>query len=81
MNCYNSILRFGNRVVFTAMNYKGETLAGIYGFAEEPHEGFGRIECRIRLVELANAVFEDTLIASFPRPEPAENFLKKAAYR
>ncbi|MCD8086382.1 MAG: hypothetical protein LUF28_08695, partial [Clostridiales bacterium] len=59
MNCYNAILRFGNHVIFAAMNYKGETLAAIYEFAEEPHEDFGRIECRIRLVELADATFED----------------------
>lgn len=59
-NCYNSILLFGNHVVFEARNYKGETLAAIYEFAEEPHEDFGWIECRIKLIELADAVFEDT---------------------
>lgn len=58
-NCYNSILLFGKHVAFAARNYKGETLAAVYEFAEEPHEDFGRIECRIRLVELADAVFED----------------------
>ena len=60
MNCYNSILLLGNHVVFAARNYKGETLAAVYEFAEEPHEDFGRIECRIKLIELADAVFEDT---------------------
>lgn len=59
-NCYNSILLLGNHVVFAARNYKGESLAAIYEFAEEPHEDFGRIECRIRLVELADATFEDS---------------------
>ena len=60
MNCYNSILLHGNHVVFAARNYKGETLAAIYEFAEEPHQDFGRIECRIKLIELADATFEDT---------------------
>ncbi|MCD8013276.1 MAG: hypothetical protein LUG99_08890 [Lachnospiraceae bacterium] len=59
-NCYNSILLLGNHVVFAARNYKGETLAAIYEFAEEPHLDFGRIECKIRLIELADAVFGDT---------------------
>lgn len=59
-DCYNSILCYGNHVVFAARNYKGESLAAIYEFAEEPHEDFGRIECRIRLAELADAVFEDS---------------------
>ncbi len=59
-NCYNSILRYGDHVIFAAMNYKGETLAAIYEFAEEPHLDFGRIECKIRLIELADAIFEDT---------------------
>lgn len=56
---YHAILRFGKHVVYAAMNYKGESLAAIYEFVEKPRQDFGRIECRIKLVELADATFED----------------------
>lgn len=46
-DAYNSITRFGNHVVFATRNYKGESLAAIYEFAEaltissETEEGAG----------------------------------------
>lgn len=59
-DAYNSITRLGNHIVFATRNYKGESLAAIYEFAEEPYEDFGSLEGRLRLVELADAVFEDS---------------------
>lgn len=47
-------------MVFATRNSEGESLAAIYEFAEEPYEDFGRLEGRLRLVELADAVFEDS---------------------
>lgn len=59
-DAYNSIIRLGNHVVFATRNSEGESLAAIYEFAEEPYEDFGRLEGRIRLIELADATFEDS---------------------
>ena len=48
--CYDSILRFGDRVLVAKTNWKGGVEAAVYGFAEDPKEGLSSIECRLELL-------------------------------
>lgn len=54
-NCYGAVLKFGNKVIFAGMNYKGETLAAVY----QSKSGHLDIESEIELIEIADQTFED----------------------
>ena len=59
--CYDSLLRMGDKVIFTPMNFRGESLAAIYEFFETPKEsGLGDIECRLNLINISEEAFEDS---------------------
>ncbi len=58
--CYGGALTFGEKVLVTMMNWRGQYEAAIYEFIETPEEtGLGAIECRINLVEVADEIFKD----------------------
>ena len=58
--CYGGALTFGEKVLVTMMNWRGQYEAAIYEFIETPDEtGLGAIECRINLVEVADEIFKD----------------------
>ena len=42
--CYDSIMQFSDRVLVAQMNWNG----AVYGFVEDPEEGWSPIECRLR---------------------------------
>ena len=54
-NSYGAVLKYRNKVIFAAMNYKGEILAAIY----ESKDAHLTIESRIELDEIADQTFED----------------------
>ena len=59
--CYDSLLRIGDRVIFTPMCYSGKNLAAIYEFIETPEEtGFGDIECRLGIIEVSEEEYKDS---------------------
>ena len=58
--CYGGALTFGEKVLVTMMNWRGQYEAAIYEFIETLEEtGLGAIECRINLVEVAGETFKD----------------------
>ena len=58
--CYGGALTFGEKVLVTMMNWRGQYEAAIYEFIETPEEtGLGAIECRINLMEVADEIFKD----------------------
>ena len=58
--CYGGALTFGEKVLVTMVNWRGQYEAAIYEFIETPEEtGLGAIECRINLVEVADEIFKD----------------------
>ncbi len=59
--CYNAMVKFGENIIFAGMNFRGETLCGVYEFIETEEEtGMGDIELRLSLVKVSEEVFEDT---------------------
>ena len=59
-SCYGGALTFGEKVLVTMVNWRGQYEAAIYEFIETPEEtGLGAIECRINLVEVADEIFKD----------------------
>ena len=38
--CYDSIMQFGNRVLVAQMNWNGMLEGAVYGFVEDPEEGW-----------------------------------------
>ncbi len=59
-SCYGAAVTFGEKVLVTMVNWKGQYEAAIYEFIETPEEtGLGQIECRINLVEIADETFAD----------------------
>ena len=58
--CYGGALTFGEKVLVTMVNWRGQYEAAIYEFIETPEEtGLGEIECRLNLVEIADETFKD----------------------
>ncbi len=58
--CYGGALTFGEKVLVTMVNWRGQYEAAIYEFIETPEEtGLGAIECRLNLVEIADETFPD----------------------
>ena len=59
-SCYGGALTFGEKVLVTMVNWRGQYEAAIYEFIETSDEtGLGAIECRINLVEVADEIFKD----------------------
>ena len=59
-SCYGAAVTFGEKVLVTMTNWRGQYEAAIYEFIEMPEEtGLGAIECRINLVEVAEETFKD----------------------
>lgn len=57
--CYDSIMQYGDRVLVAQMNWKGSMEAAVYGFAEDPKEGFSEVECRLELLKVSDETYED----------------------
>ena len=58
--CYGGALTYGENVLVTMVNWRGQYEAAIYEFIETPEEtGLGEIECRLNLVEVADETFKD----------------------
>ena len=58
--CYGGALTFGEKVLVTMMNWRGQYEAAIYEFIETLEEtGLGAIECRVNLMEVADEIFKD----------------------
>ncbi len=50
--CYGAILKYGDKVLYTSVTYKGTYYAEVYEFVETPEEtGLGEIECRLNQIE------------------------------
>ena len=59
--CYGGALTFGEKVLVTMVNWRGQYEAAIYEFIETPEEtGLGEIECRLNLLEIADETFRDS---------------------
>ena len=59
-SCYGAVVTFGEKVLATMMNWKGQYEAATYEFIETPEEtGLGDIECRLNLLEIADGTFKD----------------------
>lgn len=59
-SCYGAAVTFGEKVLVTMVNWRGQYEAAIYKFIETPEEtGLGQIECRISLMEIADGTFAD----------------------
>ena len=57
--CYDSIMQFGDRVLVAQMNWNGMMEGAIYGFVEDPEEGWSPIECRLELLKVSDETYED----------------------
>lgn len=51
--CYDSIMQFGDRVLVAQMNWNGMLEGAVYGFVEDPEEGWSPIECRLELLKIS----------------------------
>ena len=59
--CYGGALTFGEKVLVTMVNWRGQYEAATYEFVETPEEtGLGDIECRLNLLEIADETFRDS---------------------
>ena len=59
--CYGAAVTFGEKVLVTMVNWRGQYEAAIYEFVETPEEtGLGDIECRLNLTEVADRTFPDS---------------------
>ena len=57
---YCAVVKFGDKVFFTDICWKGGFIAEIYEFVETPEEtGLGDIECRLSTWATAEETFED----------------------
>ncbi len=60
-DCYNSVLRYDDYVIFVAINCDGKYLVALYEIMENPDDfEAGIIECQISLSEYADEMFEDS---------------------
>lgn len=50
-NSRDSVIRFGDHVIYAYHDFKGEYTALIYEFIDEPGVEFDEIECRITLID------------------------------
>ena len=57
--CYGSIMQFGDRVLVAQMNWNGMLEGAVYGFVEDPEEGWSPIECRLELLKISDETYTD----------------------
>ena len=57
--CYDSIMQFGDRVLVAQMNWNGMLEGAVYGFVEDPEEGWAPIECRLELLKISDETYTD----------------------
>lgn len=57
--CYDSIMQFGDRVLVAQMNWNGMLEGAVYGFVEDPEEGWSPIECRLELLKISEETYTD----------------------
>ena len=57
--CYESIMQFGDRVLVAQMNWNGMLEGAVYGFVEDPEEGWSPIECRLELLKISEETYTD----------------------
>ena len=57
--CYDSIMQFGDRVLVAQMNWNGMLEGAVYGFVEDPEEGWSPIECRLELLKISDETYTD----------------------
>ena len=57
--CYDSIMQFGDRVLVAQMNWNGMLEGAVYGFVEDPEEGWLPIECRLELLKISDETYTD----------------------
>ena len=56
---YDSIMQFGDRVLVAQMNWNGMLEGAVYGFVEDPEEGWSPIECRLELLKISDETYTD----------------------
>lgn len=57
--CYDSIMQFGDRVLVAQMNWNGMLEGAVYGFVEDPEEGWSPMECRLELLKISDETYTD----------------------
>ena len=57
--CYDSIMQFSDRVLVAQMNWNGMLEGAVYGFVEDPEEGWSPIECRLELLKISDETYTD----------------------
>ena len=57
--CYDSIMQFGDRDLVAQMNWNGMLEGAVYGFVEDPEEGWSPIECRLELLKISDETYTD----------------------
>lgn len=57
--CYDSVMQFGDRVLVAQMNWNGMLEGAVYGFVEDPEEGWSPIECRLELLKISDEIYTD----------------------
>ena len=55
----DSIMQFGDRVLVAQMNWNGMLEGAVYGFVEDPEEGWSPIECRLELLKISDETYTD----------------------
>lgn len=53
------IMQFGDRVLVAQMNWNGMLEGAVYGFVEDPEEGWSPIECRLELLKISEETYTD----------------------
>lgn len=56
---YDSIMQFSDRVLVAQMNWNGMLEGAVYGFVEDPEEGWSPIECRLELLKISDETYTD----------------------
>lgn len=55
----SNITDFGDRVLVAQMNWNGMLEGAVYGFVEDPEEGWSPIECRLELLKISDETYTD----------------------
>ena len=57
--CYDAIMQYKDRVLVAKMNWNGMLEGAVYGFVEDPEEGWSPIECRLELLKVSDKTYTD----------------------
>ena len=52
-------MQCGDRVLVAQMNWNGMLEGAVYGFVEDPEEGWSPIECRLELLKISDETYTD----------------------